>query len=363
MQLVFGGGLAVVAVIAVVVVVVFVAGGSDNDPEVTAGSAAIPAQQTSDIKEAAKAAGCTLKEDLANEGSGHEEKEFKPSDYKQNPPTSGNRSRTPTRTEVIAACQGDVVTINGQSYTAAATVLDTLSATTGCDTVVTYQLSFAPLPTRTETLELLPGETVVIGGISYSAPDTVLTTLPSTTGGCDTLVTYLLQAQFGVPCDVKTVGCLKFGLLGITLDIQGNKIYTHRVTNFCAAKMTYLAYQLPNGLNALAPPNGSTYTAPSGRGYTVRNPNHSPFHSIRFKSQGAGIGGGQSDVFSYKLPEQADPTFIHAFVRLDNGQGYEVHLNNYDCDPQSSSISVKPAQATADPGKASSASRQPGRPK
>jgi hypothetical protein len=91
MQLVFGGGLAVVAVIAVVVVVVFVVGGGDDpDAEVPAGSAAIPAQQISDIKEAAKAAGCTLKEDLANEGSGHEEKEFKASDYKQNPPTSGN---------------------------------------------------------------------------------------------------------------------------------------------------------------------------------------------------------------------------------------------------------------------------------
>jgi hypothetical protein len=90
MQLVFGGGIAVVAVIAVIVLVVFVLGGSDDDPEVAAGSAAIPAQKISDVKEAAKAAGCTLKEDLANEGSGHEEKDFKPSDYKQNPPTSGN---------------------------------------------------------------------------------------------------------------------------------------------------------------------------------------------------------------------------------------------------------------------------------
>jgi hypothetical protein len=92
MQLVFGGGLAVVAVIAVVLVGVFVLGGSDNGSasEVPAGSSAIPAQQVSDIKAAAKAAGCTLKEDLANEGAGHVEKDFKASDYKQNPPTSGN---------------------------------------------------------------------------------------------------------------------------------------------------------------------------------------------------------------------------------------------------------------------------------
>ena len=90
MQLVFGAGLAVVAVIAIVVVGAFVLGGGDDgEAEVPASSAAIPAQQESDLKKAAAAAGCTLV-DAPNEGSGHEEREFKPSDYKQNPPTSGN---------------------------------------------------------------------------------------------------------------------------------------------------------------------------------------------------------------------------------------------------------------------------------
>jgi hypothetical protein len=90
MQVVFGGVLAAVAAVAAVVLVVFVIGGSD-DPETEAavGSAAIPAQKESDLKKAADAAGCTLV-DAENEGSGHEEKEFKASDYKQNPPTSGN---------------------------------------------------------------------------------------------------------------------------------------------------------------------------------------------------------------------------------------------------------------------------------
>jgi hypothetical protein len=94
MQMVFGGALAAVAAVAVVLVLVFVVigGGDDDDPasSVAKGSAAIPAQKISDIKEAAKAAGCTLKEDLPNEGAGHLEKDFKESDYKQNPPTSGN---------------------------------------------------------------------------------------------------------------------------------------------------------------------------------------------------------------------------------------------------------------------------------
>ena len=49
---------------------------------------AIPAQQEADLKKAAAAAGCKLV-DAENEGAGHEEKDFKASDYKQNPPTSG----------------------------------------------------------------------------------------------------------------------------------------------------------------------------------------------------------------------------------------------------------------------------------
>ena len=93
MQVVFGGGIAAVAVVAVVLVAVFaLGGGGSDDPasKVPKGSAAIPAQQISDEKKAAEAAGCTLKEKLPNEGNGHIEKTFKASDYKQNPPTSGN---------------------------------------------------------------------------------------------------------------------------------------------------------------------------------------------------------------------------------------------------------------------------------
>jgi hypothetical protein len=91
MQVVFGGGLAAIAVVAVIVVGVFVLGGSSDDPAATVakGSAAIPEVKESDLKKAAAAASCTLV-NAPNEGNGHIEKTFKASDYKQNPPTSGN---------------------------------------------------------------------------------------------------------------------------------------------------------------------------------------------------------------------------------------------------------------------------------
>jgi len=92
MQLAFGGVLAL-AVIAGIVVVVFVLGGSDSTGKAKTASsdAKLPVQQVSDTKEAAKAAGCTLN-NPAYEGATHEQKTFKPSDYKTNPPTSGNHT-------------------------------------------------------------------------------------------------------------------------------------------------------------------------------------------------------------------------------------------------------------------------------
>jgi hypothetical protein len=78
--LVGGGGTALVLALS--------GGGSETEAEAPAGSANIPPKQEGDLKKAAAAAGCKLV-DAPNEGAGHEDKDFKPSDYKQNPPTSG----------------------------------------------------------------------------------------------------------------------------------------------------------------------------------------------------------------------------------------------------------------------------------
>lgn len=95
MTLAFGGLLGV-ALIAGIVVAVLVLGGDDSSskPKEASNVAAnvkLPAQATSDIAAAAKAAGCTLS-NPAYEGASHEDKKFKPSDYKTNPPTSGNHT-------------------------------------------------------------------------------------------------------------------------------------------------------------------------------------------------------------------------------------------------------------------------------
>src|SRR5215210_9499841 len=97
LQYALGGVLAVAAAAAVILLVVVGVGGDgggdggDGDGPRTASQTDVklPVQQTADMQAAAKAAGCKL----ANppiEGSNHLDKEFTASDYKTNPPTSGD---------------------------------------------------------------------------------------------------------------------------------------------------------------------------------------------------------------------------------------------------------------------------------
>ena len=96
MQLVLG---AVVGIAAIAVVVLLVSGGlagGDGDGGDDAGAqpqaasnVTLPEQQIGDLQQAARAAGCKVTNPEI-EGSTHESREFSASDYKTNPPTSGN---------------------------------------------------------------------------------------------------------------------------------------------------------------------------------------------------------------------------------------------------------------------------------
>ncbi len=320
--------------------------------------------------------------------------------------------------ESIALCPGETASIGGQNYTAPATINRIFPGLNGaCDTLATYTLILLPQPTLSQTIEFCPGETVMLGGTGYTQPGTVVLTLPAT-AGCDTIATYILKqltpapsnvsiscpapiivtstpgtgpipvtysnpsaasdcpcpglalnltsglpsgslfppastqvcwkavdscghtatccfvvtVREELPCDVKTIGCMKYELLKITADAAQNRTYSIRVTNNCSNKMIYTAIQIPDGLTAISPTEGSLYAAPNtGREYLVRNPNYSPFYSLRFKSTSDSITGGESDVFRYTLPAQANPTFIHILSRLEPQISFEAHLNTFNC--------------------------------
>ena len=77
---------AVLALAVAAIVTLAVASGDDEGANQTEGDTAVPAKRISDLDEAAKAAGCTVKEH-ADEGRGHTSEDVT---YKTNPPTSGS---------------------------------------------------------------------------------------------------------------------------------------------------------------------------------------------------------------------------------------------------------------------------------
>ncbi|MCC7467335.1 MAG: HYR domain-containing protein [Saprospiraceae bacterium] len=319
--------------------------------------------------------------------------------------------------DTISFCPGTSVVLGGQAYTQPGVVNLSLPSATGCDTLATYLLQWLPAPSRSESVTFCPGESVTINGQSYNQPGTVLVTIPGTGGGCDTVITYTLsylnlppsnlsitcpnniniastpgsgpvQVTFAMAtassdctcdnldinqtsgpasgalfqvgstqvcfqaedacgsektccftvtvreeaaCDTKTSGCIVYELLEITANADQERTYHIRVTNNGSNKLTYTAIQLPTGVTAVAPANLSNYTSPDGNAYAVRNPNYTPFYSIRFKSIGDGISNGESDVFSYTLPAQSQPTFINIISRLEPQLFLSAHLNTFNC--------------------------------
>lgn len=273
----------------------------------------------------------------------------------------------PVASGTLLFCPGETVSIGGNTYTQPGVVTVYLpSATGGCDTLASYTLQYAS-ENQLSNLQLqCPADitaTIPAGQntltINYDLPlagsDCVCPNLPlnlvsgpaggSAFGPGTYTVCYRAQDDCGSEktccfnisvdedkaCDAKTAACLQFELRSVNTDADQNRVYRIRVTNLCDPALQYVYIQVPDGVQADSPDGGSVYTAPGGNNYTVKNPNFSPFTSIRFQPAGTGLAGGASDVFRYVLPPQTAPQYIHVAARLNNGVLYEAYLNTFFC--------------------------------
>jgi hypothetical protein len=97
LQYVVGGLLAAALVAGVVALGALGLGGGGDDssepsePSEAAATVELPTQQTGELRAAARTAGCKVTHPEI-EGATHETKQFAPSDYRTNPPTSGNHN-------------------------------------------------------------------------------------------------------------------------------------------------------------------------------------------------------------------------------------------------------------------------------
>ena len=95
-------------------------------------------------------------------------------------------SLTTNQTEAI--CEGGQVEVGTSVYTESGTYLDTLVSSTGCDSIVTTELMVLTSLTTNQTESICEGGQVEVGTSVYTESGTYLDTLVSSTG-CDSIIT------------------------------------------------------------------------------------------------------------------------------------------------------------------------------
>lgn len=103
-------------------------------------------------------------------------------------------------------CSGDTLNFNGQLYAASGTYTDTLSAVNGCDSLVTLQLTVLPLIQTTLNQSICAGDTLLWNGESYFASGIYSDTLLATSG-CDSILVLNLTVNTSLSGSVNLSIC------------------------------------------------------------------------------------------------------------------------------------------------------------
>mgnify|MGYP000075835260 CR=1 FL=1 len=86
-------------------------------------------------------------------------------------------------------CDGETYTVGTSDYTTSGNYVDTLSSVvTGCDSIITLDLTVHPIPMTSLTEIVCFGETYTVGTSTYDASGSYVDTLSSTVTGCDSIV-------------------------------------------------------------------------------------------------------------------------------------------------------------------------------
>jgi hypothetical protein len=111
----------------------------------------------------------------------------------------------PIRTSSLSAsiCPG----YSFLGYNATGTYTDTLVSSLGCDSIRTLTLSIKPTSTKTQTINLCQGQSLQVGTRTYSTAGIYMDTLTAS-NGCDSIVTSTLN--YSIPNDTIIVNGLSF---------------------------------------------------------------------------------------------------------------------------------------------------------
>ncbi|MEY3051227.1 MAG: hypothetical protein RLY31_1012, partial [Bacteroidota bacterium] len=175
------------------------------------------------------------------------------------------------QSETAVICQGESYSFNGNSYSVAGTYVDTLTAANGCDSVVTLQLTVLPSTTGSETASICQGESYSFNGNSYSVAGTYVDTLTAV-NGCDSVVTLQLTVLPSASSSAAVSICQgeSYSYNGNSYSVAGTYVDTLTAANGCDSVVTLELTVLPNftGSAAVSICQGESYSF-NGNSYSV----------------------------------------------------------------------------------------------
>jgi len=98
-----------------------------------------------------------------------------------------------TFSQALTICSGDSIYIGSNFYNSSGIYIDTLTSLfTGCDSIVTTNLTVLTANTFSQALTICSGDSIYIGSNIYNSSGTYIDTLISVFTGCDSIVTTYL---------------------------------------------------------------------------------------------------------------------------------------------------------------------------
>ena len=138
---------------------------------------------------------------------------------------------TSTISQII--CYGDSFLLHGNYYSQSGTYVDTLVAAAGCDSIVTLQLLVSNQLLTTLTQSICLGDSIIYNGVYYTQPTSIIDTLIASTG-CDSIVTFNLTVntidtptitQNGFELHTQTYASYQWQLNGADIPSANDSIY------------------------------------------------------------------------------------------------------------------------------------------
>lgn len=104
--------------------------------------------------------------------------------------------KPPSSSSISASiCNGETFTLNNTSYTQAGSYTQILNSSSGCDSVITLDLSLEPQPSSSLNALICFGETYTLNNIQYTQAGTYTQFVPSSSPGCDSMITLNLMVR------------------------------------------------------------------------------------------------------------------------------------------------------------------------